>query len=71
MPPPTVPPPKMPSVTVGVSADMKRALEEDDRDRVPIPRLAVGAGAKVKPDDPPVQKTTAAMIDRWKRIMDL
>lgn len=71
MPPPTVPPPKMPRVTVSEPAesDMEREVEADDdvneRDR---PSVESG-GAKVKLSVSPIEKAATAMIDRWNRIV--
>lgn len=69
MPPPTVPPPKMPSVTVGSGdvpdpavSDMARGAEEDDRDR--RPSVEEGEEEKVKLRVSPVEKRAAAMIER-------
>ena len=71
MPPPTVPPPKMPRVTVSEPAesDMEREVDADDdvneRDRPSVE----GEGAKAKLSVSPIEKAATAMIVRWNRMV--
>lgn len=60
----------MPSVTVSESvADTDRVVElegDDVRDR---PKVDGDRGAKVKLSVSPMEKTAAAMTDKWKRMV--